>query len=65
MAKQTLLRDMALTLRKRGVNIMISNLDHEIVRELYAEFNVRGIQVGRAINSKGTGRGKVGEVIVT
>ena len=38
---------------------------HEIVRELYADFNVRGIRVGRAINSKATARGKVGEVIAT
>ena len=65
MAEQIQLRDVALTLRNRGVNIMISNSDHEIVRELYMDFNIRGIQVGRAINSKATGRGKVGEVIAT
>lgn len=65
MVEQTQLRNVALTLRNRGVNVMLSNSDHEIVRELYADFNVRGIQVGRAINSKATGRGKVGEVIVT
>jgi DNA adenine methylase len=63
--EQTLLRDVAWKLRERGVNIMVSNSDHEIVRDLYAEFEIRSIQVGRAINSKATGRGKVGEVIVT
>ena len=63
--EQIQLRDVALSLRNRGVNIMISNSDHEIVRELYTDFNIRGIQVGRAINSKATGRGKVGEVIAT
>ena len=63
--EQIQLRDVALTLRNRGVNVMLSNSDHEIVRELYTEFDIRGIQVGRAINSKATGRGKVGEVIVT
>ena len=44
---------------------MLSNSDHEIVRELYTDFDVRGIKVGRAINSKVSNRGKVGEVIIT
>lgn len=65
MIEQTQLRDVAWKLRERGVNVMLSNSDHEIVRDLYADFDIRGIQVGRAINSKATARGKVGEVIVT
>lgn len=65
MAEQTKLRDMAMLLRNRGVSVMLSNSDHEVVRDLYAEFDIRGIQVGRAINSKKTARGKVGEVIIT
>ena len=63
--EQTKLRDMAMILRNRGVHVMLSNSDHEVVRDLYAEFDIRGIQVGRAINSKATARGKVGEVIIT
>ena len=65
LTEQTELRDMALALRNKGVSVMLSNSDHEIVRDLYAEFNIRGIQVGRAINSKASARGKVGEVIIT
>ena len=65
LTEQTLLRDTALSLRNRGVSVMLSNSDHEVVRDLYAEFDIRGIQVGRAINSKATARGKVGEVIIT
>ena len=55
MTEQIQLRDLALSMRNRGVNVMISNSDHEIVRGLYTGFNVRSIQVGRAINSKATG----------
>ena len=65
MTEQTQLRDMALDLRNRGVSVMLSNSDHDLVRALYAEFYIRGIQVGRAINSKASARGKVGEVIIT
>ena len=63
--EQTRLRDVAWELREKGVHVMLSNSDHEVVRDLYQSFDVRSIQVGRAINSKATGRGKVGEVIVT
>jgi DNA adenine methylase len=65
MTQHIQLRDVALSLRNRGVHVMVSNSDHEIVRGLYAGFDIRSIQVGRAINSKATGRGKVGEVIIT
>ena len=65
MTQQIQLRDMALTMRKRGVSVMLSNSDHELVRDLYAEFNIRGIRVGRAINCKASARGKVGEVVIT
>ena len=65
LTEQKLLRDTALSLRNRRVSVMLSNSDHEAVRDLYAEFDIRGIQVGRAINSKTSARGKVGEVIIT
>lgn len=63
--EQELLRDLALDLRKRDVHVMLSNADHELVHELYTDFTVRQIQVGRAINCKAKARGKVGEVIIT
>ena len=44
---------------------MLSNADHELVRKWYDKFNIRSIQVGRAINCKGNQRGAVGEVIIT
>lgn len=63
--EQIHLRDVAWELREKGVHVMLSNSDHEVVRDLYKDFDVRSIQVGRAINCKGKSRGKVGEVIVT
>ena len=62
--EQTLLRDMALELKEGGVSVLLSNSDHSFVRELYSEFGIRGIQVGRAINCKGDSRKAVGEVLI-
>ena len=62
--EQTLLRDMAIELKEAGVSLLLSNSDHPFVRELYSEFSIRGIQVGRAINCKGDSRKAVGEVLI-
>ncbi len=63
--EQERLRDVAWMLRRKGVNVMLSNSDHDLVHDLYQDFDVRQIKVGRAINCKAGSRGKVGEVIVT
>ena len=63
--EQTMLRDLAYDLKVRGINVMLSNSDHPYVHELYQSFDIRLIQVGRSINSKGSKRGKVGEVVIT
>lgn len=63
--EQEMLRDLALELKQRDVHVMLSNADHELVHDLYSEFDVRQIQVGRAINCNAKARGKVGEVIIT
>ena len=61
----TLLRDVALELKKRGVHVMLSNADVPLVRELYERgFSIDVVEAPRAVNSKGTGRGKVKEVII-
>jgi DNA adenine methylase len=52
------------TLARRGVKVMASNSDTEIVRRLYADFDICEIKARRSINSKGTKRGPVGEVII-
>lgn len=51
-------------LAARGVRCLLSNSDTEIVRSLYDGFDIVPIQARRAINSKGSARGPVGEVLV-
>ena len=62
---QVRLRDIALEMKRRGVNVVLSNHDTAEVRELYAEFDIERVMVRRAINSKGSSRGKVAEVIIS
>ena len=39
--------------------------DDEFFDDLYGKFNIQRVSVSRMINSKGTGRGKVKEILVT
>lgn len=64
------LRDAFLELSNRGCFVMLSNSDAPFINEIYSEIEKNGIRIskveaGRAINSKGDGRGKVVEVLVT
>jgi DNA adenine methylase len=62
---QVRLRDVALRLKKRGVTVVLSNADVSPVRELYKKgFRMDRVEMARAINSKGDGRGKVGELLI-
>jgi len=48
----------------RGVKVILSNSDTPLVRELYHGFEMHEVLVRRSINSKGTQRGGVPELIV-
>lgn len=63
--EQEELRDFIVELTNKGVLVMASNANTEFIRELYKEFNIHIIEARRSINSKGDGRGKVEEVIIT
>lgn len=68
--EQVELRDTFLKLHKKGCFIMLSNSNADFINEIYGELKLHGIKVhkveaNRAINSKGDGRGKVKEVLVT
>lgn len=52
-------------LDSRGVNFTVSNSADQVIRELYSNFKVETVPAKRAINSRGTGRGRVEEIIVT
>jgi len=54
-------------LTKRGAPVMLSNSPHPWVRGGYefAGYDVDEVQARRAINSRGDGRGPIGELVVT
>jgi len=52
-------------LDKKGCYVMLSNHNTKLINELYKDYNIYHIEAKRSINSKGNGRGKVEEVIIT
>ncbi len=59
------LRDVALDLKARGVQVLISNSAAPAIRDLYADgFEVTEVLANRAINANGEGRGKIPELII-
>lgn len=59
------LADRSRDLARRGVHVMLSNSDTTMVRELYRDFRVEVVTAPRSINSKGLGRGKINELVIT
>ena len=51
-------------LAKKGVSALLSNSDTPETRELFSAFETKTVQATRAINSNGTRRGKVPEILV-
>jgi len=51
-------------LNNKGCQILHSNSDTDFINKLYKEYNIEKIQANRFINSKGSGRGKISEVLV-
>jgi DNA adenine methylase len=62
---QRRLADLFAALARKGVHVVLSNSDTPLVRELYRSFRITPILAARSINSRGSRRGKVGEVLVT
>lgn len=60
------LMQFALSLKQRGVHVMLSNADVPKVREIYAgkRWKIERVEAKRNINSKAGKRGPVGEVII-
>ena len=66
--EQTELRDTFVKLHEKGCFVMLSNSDTPFINELYSGLDgitINKITAGRSINSKGSGRGKVTEVLIT
>ncbi|MGK3988471.1 DNA adenine methylase [Sorangium sp. So ce136] len=62
---QRRLRDVALQLKKKGVHVLLSNSSAKAVYELYSShFEVIPVYAKRAINCKGSARGRVRELLM-
>lgn len=62
--EQERLCEICKSLNRKGVKFMLSNSDTERINSLYGEFNIDKVQARRNVNSNGTRRGEVLEVIV-
>ena len=65
--EQVRLRDLCLALSARGVNVMVSNSATDFIKGLYSNsnFRIKIVKAKRNINSDGTKRGEVDEVLIT
>jgi len=64
--EQRRLRDLARTLKQRGVTVLLSNSSAPAVYELYRDdFSISRISVRRAVSGKTSGRGPVDEVLIS
>lgn len=63
--EQVRLRDECAKLREQGISFLQSNSDCEAVRDLYRGFKITTVQAKRSINSKGSGRGAINEVLIS
>jgi DNA adenine methylase len=62
--EQKALADTLDCLSKKRVKWMLSNSDVAWVHKRYKKYNIEGVKARRNVNSKASGRGPVGEVIV-
>lgn len=62
---QERLAELARRLSGRGVNVMVSNSDTPLTRELYQGLHLHQVMARRSINSNGARRGAVPELLVT
>jgi len=52
------------SLDARGVFVLLSNSNSELVRKLYADYRAHEVLAARAINCNGNGRGRIGELLI-
>ena len=62
--EQVKLRDACVALDDMGIKFMLSNSATVFIKELYADFEINIVGANRAVNSNGSKRGKVEEVII-
>ena len=62
---QVRLRDTFANLAKKGCQVMLSNSDTKLVRDLYKGFDTHTVYAKRYINSNPNHRGEITEIVVT
>ncbi|HHW29794.1 MAG TPA: DNA adenine methylase, partial [Syntrophomonadaceae bacterium] len=61
---QVRLSEIFRALDAEGCYVMLSNSDTEFIRGLYRGYDIRVVHAKRAINSKGTKRGPIIELVI-
>jgi len=64
MYDQIRLREICDQLNERGVRFLLSNSSAQLIREQYENYNITTVKANRAINSNGSDRGEVDEVLI-
>jgi DNA adenine methylase len=62
---QVRLRNIADTLRTRGVHVLLSNSDTPLTRDLYKGWTLHEVRRRGNVSCKGDGRQSVGELIIS
>ncbi len=62
--EQEALFEVFYALSKKGSYVVHSNSDTPFIHKLYKRFDIQKIQANRFINSKGSGRGKISEILM-
>lgn len=63
--EQVALKEACDALRSRGIPFLQSNSDCPEIRELYKEYDLITVRASRSVNSQGTKRGKINEVLIS
>lgn len=62
--EQIRLKKLCDKLDKKGVKFLLSNSATDFIKDLYKDYNIKVVKAKRAINSNGSARGEVDEVLV-
>lgn len=65
MKDQERLLDLCKSLDQKGVRFILSNSNAPILRMMYQDFNIQTVYAARSINSKGSGRAAIPEIVVS
>jgi len=63
--EQVRLRDCAIRLKQRGVHVMITNSNTQVVRDLYIDFTIRRLKARGSVAAKSKSRGERIDLLIT